>query len=49
VEPGTVLYLTTPSDIDNFKLAGEEFINTIKDRLKERKAQNLRTAVSMIK
>ena len=49
VEPGTVLYLTTPSDVDNFKLAGEEFINTIKDRLKERKAQNLRTAVSMIK
>jgi multidrug efflux pump subunit AcrA (membrane-fusion protein) len=49
VEPGTVLYLTTPSDIDNFKLAGEEFINTIKDRLKERKAQNLRTAASMIK
>ncbi len=49
VEPGTVLYLSTPSDIEDFKLAGEEFIDTIKDRLKERRAQNLRTAVNLIK
>ena len=49
VEPGTVLYLATPADIEDFKLAGEEFIDTIKDRLKERRVQNLRTAVSMTK
>jgi len=46
LKPGTVLYLEIPADFDDFKLAGEEYIETIKDRLKERNAQNLRTAVS---
>lgn len=46
LKPGTTLYLEIPADFDDFKLAGEEYIETIKDRLKERRAQNLRTAVS---
>jgi len=46
LKPGTSLYLQIPENIDDFKLAGEEYIETIKDRLKERNAQNLRTAVS---
>lgn len=45
LEPGTVVYLTTPENIDDFKLAGEELINTIRDREKERRALNERTAL----
>jgi HlyD family secretion protein len=45
LEPGTLLYLGTPEDLDDFKLAGEELINTIRDRERERRALNERTAV----
>ncbi len=44
LKPGTTLYLQIPSNIDDFRLAGEEYIETIKDRLKEKREQNLRTA-----
>jgi hypothetical protein len=44
LEPGTSVYIATPENIDNFKLVGEELINTIRDRQKDRRAQNLRTA-----
>jgi len=43
--PGTLLYLATPENMDDFKLAGKELINTIKDRERERRALNERTAV----
>jgi len=46
LKPGTTLYLQIPENIDDFRLAGEEYIETIKDRLKEKREQNLRTAAS---
>jgi len=46
IEPGTIVYLAAPEKSDEFKLAGEELINIIKDRQKERQAHNLSTALS---
>ncbi len=46
LKPGTTLYLQIPENIDDFRLAGEEYIETIKDRLKEKREQNIRTAVN---
>lgn len=47
LEPGTLVYLVMPEKIDDFKLAGEELINIIRDRQKEKQAQNLTTAVNV--
>jgi len=46
LKPGTTLYLQIPENIDDFRLAGEEYIETIKDRLKEKREQNIRTALN---
>ena len=46
LKPGTTLYLQIPANVDDFRLAGEEYIDIIKDRLKEKREQNLRTAAS---
>lgn len=46
LEPGTQLYLATPEGVDDFKLAGEELINIIRDRQKERQAENMRYVVN---
>jgi HlyD family secretion protein len=45
LEPGTVLYLATPENLKNFRLKGEELINTIRDREKDKRALNDKTAV----
>ena len=42
LEPGTVIYLSTPPEPENFKLTGEEFIAVIRDREKAKKAEELR-------
>lgn len=39
VVPGTLMYLNTPEDPDNFKLTGEELIATIKERERIRKEE----------
>lgn len=39
VEPGTLMYLNTPENPDNFKLAGEELIATIKENERLRKEE----------
>ena len=46
VEPGTVLYLATPPEMKNFRLAGEELIKIIRDRQREKHAMNFRTSGS---
>ena len=45
LEPGTVLYLATPENIDDFRLSGEELIDAIRDRQRDRRALNESTAV----
>jgi hypothetical protein len=42
IEPGDVLYLSTPENPENFKLIGEELKNVIKDREKAKKEEELR-------
>ncbi len=46
LEPGTMLYLATPEEIDRFRLSGEELIDIIKDRQKEKQAMNINTTGS---
>lgn len=41
LKPGTVLYLAMPQESDNFRLSGEEFIDIIRDRQRERQALNI--------
>ncbi|HKK43335.1 MAG TPA: HlyD family efflux transporter periplasmic adaptor subunit, partial [Bacteroidales bacterium] len=40
LEPGTTVYLVTPTDPDNFRFSGEDLIATIKERIKEREKKN---------
>jgi hypothetical protein len=40
--PGTTIYLSTPTDAERFRLAGEELIPVIKEKEKARKAEELR-------
>ncbi len=42
IEPGDVLYLSTPEGPDKFKLVGEELKTVIKDREKAKKEEELR-------
>jgi HlyD family secretion protein len=42
VEPGDVLYLSTPENPENFKLIGDELKNVIKDREKAKKEDEIR-------
>jgi HlyD family secretion protein len=42
IEPGDVLYLSTPEDPDKFRIIGEELKTVIKDREKTRKEEELR-------
>jgi HlyD family secretion protein len=39
LSPGTKVYLNTPADIEKFKLAGEELIPVIKERIEARMAE----------
>ncbi|NLA48476.1 MAG: HlyD family efflux transporter periplasmic adaptor subunit [Bacteroidales bacterium] len=41
LKPGTILYVAMPEETDNFRLSGEEFIDIIRDRQKERQALNI--------
>jgi HlyD family secretion protein len=43
LEPGVLLYLSTPEKPDDFKLVGEELVATIKDRLKEKREAEQQT------
>ncbi|HOS72567.1 MAG TPA: hypothetical protein PLZ75_08995, partial [Bacteroidales bacterium] len=40
LKPGTVLYLAMPQETNNFRLSGEELLDIIRDRQKERQALN---------
>ena len=42
LEPGTMIYLSTPPEPETFKLTGEELIAVIRDREKAKKAEELR-------
>jgi multidrug resistance efflux pump len=42
IEPGAIIYLSTPEDAMDFKLSGEELISVIKDRENARKAEEMR-------
>ncbi len=46
LEPGTMLYVATPEEIDHFRLSGEELIDIIKDRQKEKQAMNIKISGS---
>jgi hypothetical protein len=42
LEPGTMIYLSTPAEPEKFKLTGEDLIAVIRDREKAKKAEELR-------
>jgi HlyD family secretion protein len=42
LEPGTMIYLSTPEKAEDFKLVGEELITVIKEREAAKKAEELR-------
>ena len=44
LEPGTILYLVTPENHDDFKMTGEELIDIIRNRESDIRAQNDRRA-----
>jgi hypothetical protein len=42
LEPGVLVYLSTPEDPEGFKLVGEELVTVIKDRLKAKEEEEKR-------
>jgi hypothetical protein len=42
LEPGVQVYLSTPLNAENFKITGEELISVIKEKIKAKKAEEMR-------